>query len=303
MSGTEWAVVTGASAGIGADLARGLAARGYGLWLTARSADALEALAGELRAAHRVPVRVRPCDLADPAARDALVAELAAEPVAVLCANAGFPTCGPLSANDPVREAAQVQVNVVALHALTQALLPGMLARRRGRVLVTGSLAGHQPVPTAATYSATKAFANTFAEALHGELRGTGVSCTLLAPGPVRTGFYAVGGVPGLRDRRFLAWLTPRRVAEAGLRSMARGRRLVVPGPAAKVQYVLGRHTPRPLLQPVLRTVFLPLLRGARSTGRGGARTHTTADTTARSTAGTTTEDNGESRTWSSSTP
>ncbi|MFD9465742.1 SDR family NAD(P)-dependent oxidoreductase [Streptomyces sp. NPDC060027] len=266
MSGPEWAVVTGASSGIGEHLARGLAARGYGLWLIARRTEALERLAGELRDTHQVSVRVRTCDLADPAAREKLAGELAGEPVSVLCANAGFPTCGPFSENNPAEETAEVQVNVVSLHALTQALLPGMLARRHGRVLVTGSTAGCQPVPTAATYSATKAFANAFAESLHIELRGTGVSCTLLAPGPVRTGFYATGGISSLQRHAFLAWLTPRRVAEAGLRGMARGRRVVVPGPVAKAQYLAGRHTPRALLFPVLRAAVLPLFRNARGT-------------------------------------
>ncbi|MFC8538346.1 SDR family NAD(P)-dependent oxidoreductase [Streptomyces sp. NPDC057249] len=269
MSGPAgWAVVTGASSGIGEHLARGLAARGHGLWLVARSTEALEKLAAELRGRHGVPVHVRTCDLADPAARQVLAEELATEPVSVLCANAGFPTCGPFSENDPAEERAEIQLNVVALHALTQALLPGMLARRRGSVLITGSTAGCQPVPTAATYSATKAFANSFAEALHVELRGTGVSCTLLAPGPVRTNFYAVAGMSGLQDQAFLAWLTPQRVAEAGLRGMARGRRLVVPGPAAKAQYLAGRHTPRPLLFPVLRAVVLPVFRSARGATR-----------------------------------
>ncbi|MEK8174750.1 SDR family NAD(P)-dependent oxidoreductase [Streptomyces sp. M19] len=143
-----------------------------------------------------------PCDLSDTDARQALADELATAPVAVFCANAGFPTCGSLAANDPVQEAAEIQVNVVALHQLTLAVLPGMLDRGRGRLLVTGSTAGRQPVPTAATYSATKAFANTFAESLHEELRGTGVTCTLLAPGPVTTRFYETGGIPGSRSRR-----------------------------------------------------------------------------------------------------
>lgn len=255
------AVVTGASSGIGADLARGLAARGLDLWLVARGADAMEAVAKELRDAHRVSVRVRPCDLADPVQRAELGAELAATEVAVLCANAGFPTCGPLAENDPAREAAEIQVNVVALHQLTLAVLPGMLARRRGRILVTGSTAGRQPVPTAATYSATKAFANTFAESLHEELRGTGVTCTLLAPGPVRTRFYEAGGIPRLTEQKILAWLGSRRVAEEALTGLARGRRVVVPGPVAKVQDLAGRHTPRALLFPVLRTTILPRLR------------------------------------------
>ncbi|MGV9787384.1 SDR family NAD(P)-dependent oxidoreductase [Streptomyces sp. NPDC003435] len=266
MSGGNWAVVSGASSGIGEHLARGLAARGHDLWLVARGTAALERIAQELRDRHRVTVHVRTCDLADPVARDALTEELATEPVSVLCANAGFPTCGPLSTNDPARESAEVQVNVVALHALTQALLPGMLARGHGRILVTGSTAGCQPVPTAATYAATKAFANSFAESLHVELRGTGVTCTLLAPGPVRTNFYAEGGVQDLQKNPLLAWLTPRRVAEAGLRGMAEGRRVVVPGPVAKAQYLAGRHLPRTLLFPVLGKTVLPLFRRAGTT-------------------------------------
>ncbi|WEO99084.1 SDR family oxidoreductase [Streptomyces sp. FXJ1.172] len=269
MNGAKWAVVTGASSGIGEHLARGLAARGHDLWLVARGTEALERLAKELQERHRVTVRVRTCDLADPAARGALTEELAGEPVSVLCANAGFPTCGPFSTNDPAKETAEVQVNVVALHALTQALLPGMLARGHGRILVTGSTAGCQPVPTAATYAATKAFANSFAESLHVELRGTGVTCTLLAPGPVRTNFYLEGGIQDLQKHAFLAWLTPRRVAEAGLRGMAEGRRVVVPGPVAKAQYLAGRHTPRALLFPVLGAAVLPLFRRARG-GTGG---------------------------------
>ncbi|MFC8130869.1 SDR family NAD(P)-dependent oxidoreductase [Streptomyces sp. NPDC057302] len=260
----DWAVVTGASSGIGEHLARGLAARGYGLWLVARSTDALDRLAKELHDRHGVPVRVRSCDLADPAARQELEEELAGQQISVLCANAGFPTCGPFSENDPAKESAEVQVNVVALHALTLALLPGMLDRQNGGILITGSTAGCQPVPTAATYSASKAFANTFAESLHVELRGTGVSCTLLAPGPVRTNFYAVGGMSRLQEQKFLAWLTPERVAEAGLRGLAQGRRVVVPGPVAKAQYLAGRHTPRPLLFPLLRAAVLPVFRSAR---------------------------------------
>ncbi|WP_062214354.1 SDR family oxidoreductase [Streptomyces sp. NBRC 109706] len=265
----SWAVVTGASSGIGEWLARGLARRGHSLWLVARSGDTLTRLAKELTDAHPdIEVRVRPCDLSDPTARAALVEELAAEPIGVLCANAGFPTCGALAENDPARELAEIQVNVVALHQLTLALLPGMVRRHAGRVLVTGSTAGLQPVPTAATYAATKAFANTFAESLHAELRGTGVSCTLLSPGPTRTNFYGAGGIPRLTEQRILAWLTPQRVAEAGLTALFRGRRTVTPGPVAKAQALVGRNTPRALLFPVLRGAFLPRLRKARSHGR-----------------------------------
>jgi short-subunit dehydrogenase len=258
------AVVTGASSGIGAALARGLAARGHPLLLVARRLDRLEKLAAELRERHGVEVEVRGCDLADRADRADLCADLGGRPVAVLCNNAGFPTCGPLADGDPAREAAEVEVNVVAVHELTLAVLPGMLARRSGTILVTGSTAGEQPVPTAATYAGTKAFANAFTQSLHGELRGTGVTCTLLLPGPVRTEFAQVGGIPGVEARRWFAWRSADRVAAAGLRGAGRGRRVVTPGLPAKAQAVLGRHTPRALLFPVLRAFFLPMLRASR---------------------------------------
>jgi short-subunit dehydrogenase len=263
-----WAVVTGASSGIGRELARGLGARGHPLVLVARRREVLHCLAKELNRAHGVRVEIRECNLADRAERAALRAELSSLRVSVLCANAGFPTCGPVAENDPVREADEVEVNVVAVHELTLAVLPGMLERRAGAILITGSTAGAQPVPTAATYAATKAFANTFAEALHVELRGSGVTCTLLAPGPVRTEFSRVGGVAGIEDLRWFAWQTPERVAAHALRGLDRGRRVVIPGPIAKIQAATGRHTPRTLVFPLLEAVVLPRLRSARATTR-----------------------------------
>ncbi|MDI2127663.1 SDR family NAD(P)-dependent oxidoreductase [Yinghuangia seranimata] len=262
--GTAWAVVTGASSGIGEELARGLAARGHALLLVARRAARLEKLADELRAAHGGKVEVRVCDLGDRVGRADLRAELAELEVGVLCANAGFTTCGPLSEADASREREEVEVNAVALHDLVLTVLPGMLARRRGAIVVTGSTAGEQPVPTAATYSATKAFANTFAAALAQELRGTGVTCTLLAPGPVHTEFTAVGGIEGLEAHRWFAWKSAPFVAEAALRGAERGRRVVVPGVMAKGQALAGRQLPRGAVFLLLRTVVLPRLRRAR---------------------------------------
>jgi short-subunit dehydrogenase len=254
------AVVTGASSGIGVALARVLAGRGFVPMLVARRGDRLKRLATEIRDAHGVDAEIRECDLADRADRGHLAEELAAREVTVLCNNAGFPGCEPVVAADPRREAAQVEVNTVALHQLTLAVLPGMLARRAGAILVTGSTAGEQPVPTAATYAATKAFANVFAESLHGELRGTGVTCTLLAPGPVRTEFAQVGGIPGAERVRWFGWLSAERVADEAVRAMARGQRVVVPGPMAKLQAFAGRHSPRAVLF-LLRGVILPRLR------------------------------------------
>ncbi|MFD7324715.1 SDR family NAD(P)-dependent oxidoreductase [Streptomyces sp. NPDC059875] len=169
------AVVTGASSGIGAALAEGLAARGHSLILVARRQDRLDALAGQLTERYRVQAEVRPCDLGDREERAKLVAELAPRDIAVLCNNAGFATYGPLSTLAPERERLQVELDVMAVHEPTLAVLPGMLERRAGAILITGSTAGNQPGPNNTTYAASKAFANTFAESLHAELAGSGV--------------------------------------------------------------------------------------------------------------------------------
>ena len=251
------AVITGASSGIGEALACGLARRGNSLIVVARRADRLRDLATRLEREHRVQVEVRACDLGDRQGRAALAAELAGREVSVLCNNAGFATYGDLAALDPQRERGEVELNVGAVHDLTLAVLPGMLERREGRILITGSTAGNQPGPSNATYAATKAFANTFAESLAGELHGTGVSCTLLAPGPVRTEFADVaelskleGTLPGP------LWVSAERAAEAAIAGLEKGKRRVVPGAFAKAQTVSGQHTPRAIVGPVLRVLY-----------------------------------------------
>ncbi len=255
------AVVTGASSGIGEALARGLAARGHSLIVVARRVEQLQRLAVDLHRAHGVEVEARPCNLADRVARAELCEELRWREVSILCNNAGFATCGALADCSPAREAEALEVNVLAMQELTLAMLPGMLARRAGAILITGSNAGEQPVPTAATYSAGKAFANAFASALHVELQGTGVTCTLLAPGPTRTGFAEVGGIGYMEGKRWISWMTPERVAEEALLALEAGRRVTIPGTMAKAQAFGGRYTPRALLFPILRRVVLPMLR------------------------------------------
>lgn len=198
------------------------------------------------------------CDLGDPDARAELIRRVKRRKRAVvgLCNNAGFGSFGRFWELPAEREAEEVRLNVQALHELCGAFLPGMVEHGTGAILNTGSVAGYQPTPLNATYAATKAFVNSFSEALHAELAGTGVSCTVLAPGPVKTEFAEQAGVgefngvgPG-----FL-WGTPEQVAGAGIDGMVRGRRTVVPRAGDKLTAVVGRFTPRTILLPIVQRV------------------------------------------------
>ncbi|NUS42787.1 MAG: SDR family oxidoreductase [Mycobacteriaceae bacterium] len=246
------AVVTGASSGIGAALAAELAARGYSLILVARRGEVMAELAGELTAEHGVAVEVRAVDLSEPQPRAALCQELASRDIAILCNNAGIATFGAVAELDPAYEQAQVQLNAVAVHDLTLAVLPGMLERRGGGILISGSAAGNMPIPNNATYAATKAFANTFSESLRGEVAGRGVHVTLLAPGPVRT------DIPDPADASIVdkmvpdfLWVDTVHTAKASLDALARNRMRVVPGPLSKGMSLAGQFLPRSLTAPV----------------------------------------------------
>jgi short-subunit dehydrogenase len=247
-------VVTGASSGIGAELARELARRGHHVTLVARRRDRLEELARELGQA-----TAQPADLADPKSRAELVGTLRSSGrfVAGLCNNAGFGTFGRVWELDADREREQVALNVVALQDLTLQWLPAMVSRGAGAILDVGSIAGAQPLPGNATYAATKAFVNSFSEALHEELKGTGVSCTLLTPGPVRTEFVEVAEAADIEGRApGFTWKTPQEVARQAVDGMERGRRVVAPGAFTKVVGTSGRVTPRPLLLPLMKRVY-----------------------------------------------
>jgi len=188
--------VAGASAGFGAAIARSFVQGGHRVVATARRKDRLDALAAELGRAHGVECLVVPADLADPrAAADIAEAVRAADvDVELLVNNAGFGSNGTFTEQELARELGMIQVNVTSLVELTHRLLPSMLARRRGAVLNIGSTAGFQPGPFMATYYATKAFVNSFTEALAFELRGTGVSATLSCPGATATEFAQIAG-------------------------------------------------------------------------------------------------------------
>lgn len=254
------AVVTGASQGIGEALATELAARGHNLIITARRADVLEQVAARITERHGVTVEVRPVDLADPQQRAALADELATRDISILCANAGTATFGPVAELDPAAEKAQVQLNVLGVHDLVLAVLPGMLARRAGGILISGSAAGNSPIPNNATYAATKAFANTFSESLRGEVKKAGVHVTLLAPGPVRT------EVPDPADASLVdklipdfLWISVEHTAQLSLDGLERNKMRVVPGVTSKAMSVASGYTPRAIVTPIVGAVYKKL--------------------------------------------
>jgi short-subunit dehydrogenase len=254
-SPTTTCLVTGASSGIGADIARELAKRGLGVTLVARREDRLRELAGELEATG-VRVEVIAADVADPDARAKMVDTInrAGLDVEVLINNAGYGSGGSFVELSAESEVAMVRVNCEAVVALTREYLPKMIERGRGAVLNTGSTAGEQPLPRQATYSATKAFVNTFSDALHAETHGTGVTVTSLRPGPVKTEF---GDVAGISESLFAApdftMVSSEDVAKAAVDGLEHGKRTVAPGVAAKFATIAGRLTPRTVLIPTLR--------------------------------------------------
>jgi short-subunit dehydrogenase len=247
------ALVTGASSGIGAEIARELVRRGHQVVLVARSADRLAVLAAELGDGTHVLL----ADLSDRVARAALperVAELGLV-VDVLVNNAGFSTLGPVHRSDPVAELDLVEVDVAAVVDLCSRFLPGMVERGRGAVLNVASTAAFQPLPGQAAYGAAKAFVLSYSHSLAGELAGTGVSSTVLCPGPVETGFNAAAGFSDQDAHDALPsfmWLPADAVARAAIDGMDRGRTVVIPGVANRAGATLARLAPRRLLVPVL---------------------------------------------------
>lgn len=240
------ALITGASSGIGRDLAHEHARRQGDLILVARRRDRLEALADDLRRQHGVDVVVLAGDLTEPGSVSALHATVQKRglQVDVLVNNAGFGGLGCFVDQDPERLADMVQLNVHALTGLTHTFLPGMIARGHGRVLNLASTAAFMPGPTQAVYFATKAYVLSFTEALAVELAGTGVTATALCPGPTATEFARRANAA---DRRLFrtATATPAAVAAYGYRAMEAGRTVAVHGVGNRLLVTLARGLPR----------------------------------------------------------
>ena len=247
-------VVTGASSGIGEALARELSRRGYDLTLVARRRKVLRALADDLPTEARVLV----ADLTRDADRTRVIRELREGPTVVgLCNNAGTAQFGRVVDHDPAEESEVVRLNVLAFHELAVAIAKDMVERGEGAILNAGSITGFAPFPNNATYAATKAFVQSFSEALTSELSGTGVSCTVASYGPVRTDVWRRSDFEVANIGGDLLWQDPSQAAKAAVDAMAAGRRTVTPGITNKLM-ALGFSS-------VPRTAWLPLTRALQS--------------------------------------
>lgn len=245
-----WALITGASGGIGLKLAEIAAREGRQVIAAARSADRLEELAGRLRQQHGVEALAIPVDLAEADGPDRLWREATAEgrEIDILINNAGLGNYGPFAEDDPDREATSVAVNVTALTRLTQLGVQAMRPRGAGRILQIASVAGFIPGPKMAVYNATKAFVISLSESLAEELRGSGVTVTCVCPGVTETGFQEGAGMTGLKMLERSPKQSAADVAEFAWRAMMRGSGVAVPGLSNKAMALSARTAPRSVL-------------------------------------------------------
>jgi short-subunit dehydrogenase len=249
MEMTETALITGASAGIGLELARIFAKDGYNLVLVARNKKKLEELAGELNASHSIQICVLARDLSLPGAAQEIFDEVqqAGITVDMLVNNAGIQVYGEFKDSDLARQMELIQVNLVSLTQLSRLFIPGMVSRRRGRIMNLGSTGSYAPGVLNAVYCATKAYILSFSEGLAAELYGSGVTVTAVCPGGTETEFANRAGIENVRLFRYT--MSARRVAELGYRAFMKGRQVIVTGLANQLQVTFY----------LLAQIFMPL--------------------------------------------
>ncbi len=255
--GRKTALVTGASSGIGAELARIHAEHGGDLVVVARRRERLDEIKTELEKTHGITVHVLAKDLTQADAPRRIHDELQAQGIAIdyLINNAGFGHLGFFHEQEWARNEAMIQLNILALSALTRILLPAMIERRSGRILNVASMAGFVPGPRHAVYYASKAYVISLSEALANELAGTGVTVTVLCPGPVDTEFTRQAEMKGVRLLERMA--SARSVAEAGYNAMLKGKTVIVPGLFSKITiHGLLRLSPRWLTTSISRALM-----------------------------------------------
>jgi len=258
-SESSTALVTGASSGIGAEIARQLADRGHTVTLVARREERLRELANELTEGHGVRAETVALDLGDPSARDQLEARLGELGLAVevLVNNAGFGDNNEFHLAERGRLVSMVELNCAALLDLQARFVGAMVSRGRGAILNVASTAAFQPIPGTAAYAATKAFVLSLSEATNAELRGTGVSVTALCPGPVKTEFAEVAGTVGAEESLpGVFWTSVEHVAREAVEGVEKGKRVVVPGVMNRAGAITGQHSPRSLALPIVKRLW-----------------------------------------------
>ena len=244
------ALVVGASSGIGRELARQLAARGHDVIIVARRRPRLESLERELRERHRGRVEIATCDVSEVTEREALLARIEhlGLEVDIFVMSAGFGMGGAFLSQDPERLQLLVRTNFEATVMLTRALLPAMVRRGSGGVLLVSSVGGNQPMPGFGAYAASKAAVNSFAEMLHAEMAPHGVTVTALCPGGVRTEFSGIAQMDEI-ERRIPSFMMidPADCARVGLDGLDQGQRRVVPLRSVRIFYGIAARLPRRL--------------------------------------------------------
>lgn len=245
MFGTRWTVITGASSGIGSEMARLFGARGSSLVLVARRGERLAALKGEIEAAHKVRVETLVLDLEQSDAPDTLVRTLADRGIEVhtLVNNAGFGLRGGFATLPYMDQVALLQLNVVALTKLCRLVLPGLMSRRAGGIINVASTASFQPVPYLAAYAASKAYVLALTEALHEEVKTAGVIVMALCPGPTATEFAHRADME--KSKLFSHAMSAEEVARQAVDGYAAGRAIVIPGVANRWGTLAARFMPR----------------------------------------------------------